>query len=139
MLLKKESPSCYFQGADGLHLLVKDVFAATKTKKNGEQVATYPVNYPFERMLIYIDNKCKEIIKFFHNHHIPKAQLQELQLITGASGLVWPAPFQWGTIQKMCDTLLESERHLFVIVTARALLQKGPLLKRLNEDGSKRL
>ena len=125
-LLKKEFPSCYFQGccAHGLHLLVKDVFAATKTKKNGEQVATYPINYPFERMLVFID-ECKEVVKFFHNHHIPKAQLQELQLTTGAPGLVRPAPTRWGTIQKMCATLLASERHLFAIVTARDFAAKG--------------
>jgi hypothetical protein len=50
-LLQEMLPSRYFQGctSHGLHLLVKDVFAATKSKKSGQAVATYPDQYPFAR------------------------------------------------------------------------------------------
>jgi hypothetical protein len=66
---------------------------------------------------------CKDIIKFFHNHHIPKAQLQNLQNAVGTRALVRPAPHRWGTIQGVCLSLLESERHLHAIVTARDFVQ----------------
>jgi hypothetical protein len=43
LLLQKRYPSLYFHGCSshGLHLLVKDIFAATKTKR-GDQVGKYP-------------------------------------------------------------------------------------------------
>jgi hypothetical protein len=43
--LEATFPSRYFMGccAHGLRLLVKDVFAATKTKKSDDLEATYPV------------------------------------------------------------------------------------------------
>jgi len=123
-LLQITFPSRYFQGccSHGLHLFVKDVFAATKTKKAGQVEATYPNQYPFELMLEFI--ACyKDVVKYFHNHHVAKAHLRDLQLSTGARTLVRAAPTHWGTIQAMCQTLLESERHLHVIVTARDFVQ----------------
>ena len=119
-LLKDMFPSSYFQGccAHGLHLLVKDIFGATKTRKNGEDAPTYPIGYPFEGMQSFV-NDCREVVKYFHNHHVPKAQLEELQGTTGARVLIRPAPTRWGTIQHMCSTLLESERHLYSLVTER--------------------
>jgi hAT family C-terminal dimerisation region len=66
---------------------------------------------------------CKDVVKFFHNHHVPKAQLQDLQQAVGVRALVRAAPTRWGTIQAMCLSLLESERHLHAIVTARDFLQ----------------
>jgi hypothetical protein len=61
--------SSYFMGccSHGLHLLVKDVFAATKTKKQGEIDGTYPTGYPFKFMLEFIAG-CKDVVKIFHNH-----------------------------------------------------------------------
>jgi hypothetical protein len=45
LLLKGQFPDKFFQGCTShtLHLLVKDIFGATKTKKRGESVATCPV------------------------------------------------------------------------------------------------
>jgi hypothetical protein len=82
-LLQKELPTCYFHGccSHGLHLFVKDIFAATKTKKNGEDMATYPNGYPFEGLLEFIA-KCKVVVKFFRDHHVPKVALQNLQKTT---------------------------------------------------------
>lgn len=119
-LLKQWFPSRYFQGccSHGIHLFVKDVFAATRTKKAGDIEATYPINYPFEVMLDFIA-ACKDVVKYFHNHHVAKAQLRDLQLTEKARMLVRPAPTRWGTIQGMCSTLLESERHLHAIVSGR--------------------
>jgi hypothetical protein len=75
-LLQITFPSRYFQGccSHGLHLFVKDVFAATKTKKAGQVEATYPDQYSFELMLEFI-TCCKDVVKYFHNHHITKAHL----------------------------------------------------------------
>lgn len=65
---------CYFQGccSHGLHLFVKDVFGATKTKKRGDTKPTYPDGYPFDDLHNFIED-CNDIVKFFHNHHAPKA------------------------------------------------------------------
>jgi hypothetical protein len=123
-LLHITFPSCYFQGccSHGLHLFVKDVFAATKTKKAGQVEATYPDQYLFELMLEFIAY-CKDVIKYFHNHHVAKAHLRDLQLSAGARTLVRAILTRWGTIQAMCQTLLESEQHLHVIVTVRDFVQ----------------
>ncbi len=93
-----------------------------KTKKVGQVKATYPDQYPFELMLEFIAC-CKDVIKYFHNHHIAKAHLRDLQLSAGARTLVRATPTRWGTIQAMCQTLLESERHLHVIITACDFVQ----------------
>jgi hypothetical protein len=66
---------------------------------------------------------CKDVVKYFHNHHVAKAHLWDLQLSVGARTLIRAAPTRWGIIQAMCQTLLESERHLHVIVTARDFVQ----------------
>jgi len=75
-LLQITFPSRYFQGccSHGLHLFVKDVFVATKTKKAGQVKATYLDQYPFELMLEFIAC-CKDVVKYFHNHHVAKAHL----------------------------------------------------------------
>ncbi len=72
-------PSRYFQGCSshGLHLFVKDVFAATKTKKAGQVEATYPDQYLFKLMLEFIAC-CKDVVKYFHNYHVAKAHLRDL-------------------------------------------------------------
>ncbi len=70
-LLKEKHSSKFFHGcvAHGLHLLVKDVFATTKTRLN-RPVADYPDGYPFEPLLIFVAD-CKKVVKYFHNHHAP--------------------------------------------------------------------
>ncbi|OAE20883.1 hypothetical protein AXG93_3256s1300 [Marchantia polymorpha subsp. ruderalis] len=60
-----------------LQLFVKDIFSATKTKKASNDTTTYLVNYPFEKMMLFI-NKCKDIVKFYYNHHVITAQLKEM-------------------------------------------------------------
>jgi cephalosporin-C deacetylase-like acetyl esterase len=91
-LLQQEFSSCYFHGccSHGLHLLVKAIITDTKTKKNSTKVVMYPADYPFVTMLLFI-NSYKDVVKFFHNHHVPKALPQELQKTTGAQGLVCPS------------------------------------------------
>ncbi|KAH6569979.1 hypothetical protein BASA60_008002 [Batrachochytrium salamandrivorans] len=89
-------------------LLVKDIFAATKTKKTSNTEATYPIDYLFQEMLEFIVD-CRDVVKMFHNHHVVKAQLQELQRTTKSRVLVRPVPTRWGTIQQMCQRLLDSK------------------------------
>ena len=73
---------------------------------------------PFETMPLFI-NRCKNVVKFFHNHQVPKAQLQEHQKTMGAQGLVCPVLTHWGTIQQMYQTLMGSRCHLHTIVNTR--------------------
>jgi len=78
-LLQITFPSRYLQGCCShvLHLFVKDVFVLTKTKKAGQVEATYSNQFPFELMLEFIAY-CKDVVKYFHNHHVAKAHLQDL-------------------------------------------------------------
>jgi hypothetical protein len=52
-----------------LNLLVKDVFAATKTKQNQLPMPEFPYGYPFEPALLNVVSECKMVVNFFHNHH----------------------------------------------------------------------
>jgi len=72
-LLQDKHPTKSFQGctSHGLHLLVKNIFAVTKTKKNDAAEATYPDRYPFEELLNFALD-CKDIVSFFHNHLLSK-------------------------------------------------------------------
>ena len=69
-ILERDFPGkfCHDCVSHGLHLLVKDKFAAAKTKKGGSNTATYPVGYPFEIMLQFAKD-CMEVVNFFHNHN----------------------------------------------------------------------
>jgi hypothetical protein len=94
----------------------------TKTKKHGDTEPTYPDGYLFDDLHDFIED-CNDVVKFFHNHHAPKAQLSELQKTTNVRALVKAAPTCWGTIKDMAKTLLQSKQHLHAIVTARDFVQ----------------
>ena len=55
--LQRRYPKMYFHGCEshGLHLLVKDIFAATKAKR-GRAIADYPDGYPFEYLLNFVQD-----------------------------------------------------------------------------------
>lgn len=69
---------------------MKDVFAATKVKL-GRPVADYPDGYPFEPLLSFAAD-CKNVVKYFHNHHAPKAMLKKAFLLSKLRMLVMVAP-----------------------------------------------
>jgi hypothetical protein len=102
----------------GLHLLVKDIFAATKTTKAGENAPTFPINYPFQAIYEFAGD-CKDIVKFFYNHHALKARLNDLQKNANVPCLSRPAPTRWGSMQKCFQTLLQLEQLLYTIVSQR--------------------
>jgi hypothetical protein len=100
-----------------LHLLVKDIFAATKTKRNHVE-AHYPDLYPFEYLLTFT-SECKKVVKFFHNHHVPKHQLKLALRKAGLEMLVQMAPTRWGSLINMTKTLLAAEEVLLQLVSSR--------------------
>jgi hypothetical protein len=118
-LLKEKHSSKFFQGcvAHGLHLLVKDVFAATKTRLN-RPVADYPDGYPFEPLLIFVAD-CKKVVKYFHNHHAPRAMLKKALHADGLKELVQVAATRWGSLIGMVRSLLAAEGVLYQLVTSR--------------------
>jgi hypothetical protein len=110
----------FFQGccSHGLHLIVKDIFGASKTKKRGEVEATFPDGYPFEEMFDFVGD-VKALVNFFIHHHHVKAALMEAQQSAVIIALSRSAPTRWGTIQDMCQTVLDSERLIHAITAAR--------------------
>ena len=130
VLLKAAYPDMFFQGcvAHGLHLLVKNIFAATKAK-HGRVLADYPVGYPFEYLLVFA-GKVKDLVKFFNNHHAPKAILQRALAAAKLKWLVQMAPTRWGSIQAMFLSVRAAENAIHGVVTARGFIvgnakQKG--------------
>lgn len=99
----------------------------SKTMQSGSTEVTYPEAYPFDKMLLFIKER-KGIVKFFHSHHVAKAQLKEMRSATCARALFWPCPRRWVTIQQTCKAE-ETERRDFkntIIGTALiALLKKA--------------
>jgi len=67
-LLIAKYPDMFFHGCacHGLHLLVKDIFAATKAKR-GRPIADYPEGYPFENLLRFALD-CKDVVSYFSYH-----------------------------------------------------------------------
>jgi len=120
----------------GLNLLVKDIFAATKTRKPPSNELGFPDGYPFEHLLEFANN-CKDVVKFFCNHHLMKVGLENLQKKAGVKSLVKPAPtrfvillfgvplylnicsLRWGTVLGCFQSIMDSERLLHQIVTER--------------------
>ena len=124
-ILEENHPSKFFYGCTShcLHLLTKDIFAATKTKRGrGSAVALYPDGYPFEQLLKFA-LACKEIVKFFHNHHVEKAQLTKALKDAKLNNLQAPAPTRWGTLLKCFETLLAAENILNEAVTKRDFIE----------------
>ncbi|MEN9524168.1 MAG: hypothetical protein RL536_237 [Candidatus Parcubacteria bacterium] len=96
LMLKQDYPKMFFNGcmSHGLHLLVKDIFAASKVRRAGCLEPGYPVGYPFEYLLQFAI-ECKDIVKFFHNHHAPRHALTTAQREAKLRALVKPAPTRY--------------------------------------------
>ena len=118
-ILKEGHPRMFFQGcvAHGLHLLVKDVFAATKVKM-GRAVADYPEGYPFARLLDFAAD-CKKVVKYFHNHHAPETMLNKEFQASSLKSLVTVAQTRWGSLISMFQSLLDGEEVLYQVVSGR--------------------
>jgi Protein of unknown function (DUF 659) len=76
-ILLKRYPGRFFQdcASHGAHLLVKDIFNATKTKRSRE-IATYPDDYPFQDLMEFVVD-CRDLVSIFHNHHAEKSRLSQ--------------------------------------------------------------
>jgi hypothetical protein len=59
--------------------------------KRGQNVATYPDDYPFKYLLEFVA-ECKELVSFFHNHHFYQALLIKSLEEKGLRMLQPPAP-----------------------------------------------
>jgi hypothetical protein len=118
-LLKQRFPGILFQGCAShcLHLLVKDIFCATKTKR-GQNVATYSDDYPFEYLLEFVE-ECKELVSFFHNHNFYQVLLAKSLEEKGLRMLQPPAPTRWGSFQAFLYSILKAKRVLHCTVSDR--------------------
>jgi hypothetical protein len=103
--------------------LVKDIFSATKIvhpRKNGNPVS-YPGDKPCEDQLEFLPS-CKEVVTFFHNHHVFKAKLKAALESAKLRALVTNAQMQWETIQRLYQSLLYAENVLNSIVSEKGLV-----------------
>jgi Protein of unknown function (DUF 659) len=118
-ILNERFPSLYFHGwtSHGLHLMAKDIFAATKAKR-GRIVADYPEGDPFEYMLTFAQD-CKDVVSFFSYHQQEKANLIMMQNAANVSELIQPAATRWGTLLQCMVALKNSEAILHQIGNAR--------------------
>lgn len=119
-ILKAKNPTRFFIGcvSHGLHLMVKDIFSPTKTKRGGSEVATYPDLYPFEHLLNFATS-CKEVVVYFHNHHVAKAKLKKALKEARLGSLVPPAATRWGSLLNCFRSLLNADTCLNAIVSHR--------------------
>ena len=92
----------------GLHLLVKDIFGGGPTE--------YPTGYPFEDLLQFAID-CKEVVAFFHNHHVLKAKLKKALVAAKLSGLVQPVPTRWDTLSGCFKSLRAADNVMSGLVS----------------------
>jgi hypothetical protein len=121
-ILQTKHPEKFFHGciSHGLHLLVKDIFAATKARR-GRDVPDYPEGYSFEYLLEFSQD-CKYVVSFFSYHHQIKAKLESAQKHEKFPSLVQPAATRWGTLKACFESLIKSETILHSIVSAREFI-----------------
>ena len=124
--LEQKYPDRFFHGcvSHGLHLLVKDILAATKKQSVGGAPAQYPLGYPFEDLLLFVAD-CKEVVSFFHNHHAPRAALKKALKQEKLNCLVQPAPTRWGTFQGCFKSLRAADSILNALVAQRDFVSQG--------------
>ena len=130
-ILHDRSPTRFFHGcvSHGLHLMVKDIFAATKRKPPGGgagEPSVYRDGYPFE-YLLHFANACKDVVIYFHNHQAPKAVLKAALKAANLPRLVAPAPTRWGSLIGCFRSLLAADAVLNAIVSHRNFESNGTL------------
>jgi hypothetical protein len=120
VILREKYATMFFQGctSHGLHLIVKDIFVATKRTKGRDLEPTYPDGFPFESLVQFAVD-CKDIVKFFHSHHVVKAKLSGLQKMEKLPALAKQSPTRWGSIQQCLESVLKSEHILHSIANQR--------------------
>ena len=116
--LEEKYPDRFFHGcvSHGLNLPVKDILAATKKQPAGGGPAQYPVGYPFEDLLLFVID-CKEVVSFYRNHHVPRANLKKALKSEKLNGLVKTAPTRWGTMQACFKSLRAADAILNGLVS----------------------
>jgi Protein of unknown function (DUF 659)/hAT family C-terminal dimerisation region len=135
-ILQKDYPSRFFQGcvAHALHLLVKDIFAATKANR-GREVSDYPENYPFEPLLTFIAQV--KVVSYFHQHHVPKALLSTALKAKNLRMLATAGATRWGSVGEMMKTCLAAEAVLYSVANSREFQNQGARTAAVKADREK--
>jgi hypothetical protein len=125
IILQTKYPNKFFHGcvSHGLHLLVKDIFAATKADR-GRDLADHPDGCAFDYLLEFSQD-CEDVVSFFSNHHLRKAKLNKAQKQEKLPSLVQPATPRWGILKSCFESLLRSKPILHSIVSARDFIHKN--------------
>jgi hypothetical protein len=136
-ILQREHPGMFFQGcaSHGLHLLVKDIFAATMAKR-GRSEADYPEGYPFKPLLDFVE-ECKEVVKFFGQHHTVKAKLNDMQSQLKIRRLALPATTRWGSILAMLQSIQANGVPLHAVVREEDFITSVPLARQARRETTK--
>ncbi|KAJ1330272.1 hypothetical protein BSLG_009587 [Batrachochytrium salamandrivorans] len=130
-LLREMFPSCYFQGccSHGIHLLVKDIFAATKTKKARNTEATYPIGTATGIAENHrIPSACPPSAYSLGNHsaNVPKVAglWSHLHTTSSARDFIKGTAAQQAERQKVKDIIADDQ---FVVKLKKALAIMVPL------------
>jgi len=94
--LVEKYPTKFFQGCSSHcgNLCVKDLLSPKMVTVEGSTEKQFPANYPFCDMY-HATTGCKGVVKYFSNHHKPKAKLERLLSMMGKTKLVKPAATRW--------------------------------------------
>lgn len=102
----------------------------------------YPYLYPFEYLLEFA-SQCKEVVIFFHNHHVVKAKLTKALGAANLTALIAPAATRWGTMQGCFKSLLQADTILNAMVTERTFIsgttkqrEQRAIIKGIITDGN---
>ena len=119
----RKHPSAYFQGCKHFPLtqfICQGCQRSDKDKERQTWTAFTPNGLPILRssQLRCVMQRCRDIVKLFHNNQTFHARLSAGQKKIGDQGCVCPAPTLWVSIKGCYKALLMSERILQGIVSA---------------------
>ena len=95
--------------------------------------ASYPDEDHFEDLLEFVLS-CKEVVSFFHNHHVLKAKLKFALESAKLKALATMALTQWGTIQGLLQSLLDADNVLNSIASERDFVSRTTKQKEKRQE-----
>ena len=81
----------------GLHLELKNIFDVLQTEDPTTGEMAWPELYPFGTLNKFA-GACKDVVIYFYNHHIARAQLKKVIGVCCLPSIVSFSGTQWGSL-----------------------------------------